>query len=163
MPQRAFLCFRKSPLLLPHCFCPQSSIKPWRILQSCAQRCHWLGLQLCKEECLRLLNRSKPYWMTALWRQTIFFYIKRAFIKNILWGQHQRKVRCRWPLQRCYAKPPAPACSRPRMSHAFLHPAASQTSSPQHTVPVRLPWDDSLQQTPSHTIGNKSENHSEAS
>lgn len=90
-----------------------------------------------KKVCLTLFNRTKPYWMTALWRQRIFFSIKRAFIKNILWRQHQRQAPCSWHLQSCHAKPSTPPWSPPRMSHTFLYPAASQASSQQHTFPAR--------------------------
>lgn len=111
-----------------------------------------------KKVCLTLLNRLKPYWMTALWRQRIFFYIKRAFSKNILWGQQQRPAPCSWHLQSCHKKAPAPSCS-PTHSYILLplRPAASSTHSLQGSLETihhnRSPV----------TIGNKMENHFEAS
>lgn len=144
VPQAAFLCCRAALLIHP----PMSFHKAAQSLEDAAimwKQVPQAVAPVVKKECLTLLSRPKPYWMRALWRQRIFFYIKRAFFKNILWGQ-QSQAPCSWQL----AELPCKATSPFLQSHTFSYPAAPQASSQQHTLPARLPWDNSPQQISIH-------------
>lgn len=107
-----------------------------------------------KKECLTLLSSPKPYWMRTVWRQRIFFYIKRFFSKTSSEANNKDKPLAADNLQSYHAKPPAPSCG-PTHSHILLllKPATSSTLSLQRFL-------ETIHHNKSPvTIGNNMENH----
>lgn len=145
IPQTAFLCFREAPLIHPPISFHKAAWRHWGYCNNVETGATVWGSSY-EKKCayLHLTDQNLTEWQLCEGKESSFISI-RALFKNILWGQQQRQAPCSWHLQSCYAKPPAPSCSP-----THLYPAASQASSQQHTLPARLPWDNSPQQISSH-------------